>query len=110
MDFREVGASVLEFGTMELGCLGDTPRSWPETPAIMSHGSWCCVSAVSLLTLVHHQYWNKQKWCCGKMGFITSWEDVTVCNQVLWSPQGTVLGWRRPLLHSLLIPYAIEHK
>lgn len=45
-DFSELGASVLEFGTMKLGCLGGhTPRSWPETPSIVSPGA----GAVSLL-------------------------------------------------------------
>lgn len=85
---------------------GDTPWSWPETPVRKSHRSWCCVTAVLLLTLAHHQRCDKQKWCCGKVVFITSWEDVTLCNEALWSPQRTVLGWCQPLLHSVLIPYA----
>lgn len=89
----------LELWDHGAGWLGqDILWSWPKPLVIMTHGSWYCATAVSLLTLDHHWLCNKQiGWCAG---------DLTPCNQALWSLQRTVLSWHQPLLHSLLIPYA----
>lgn len=90
----------------EVGLSGGAhPRSWPETLSIVSLGA----GAVSLLCYCSPSLTTSA--VTNRNGVVGRWSSsphgkMWLCSQALWSSQRTVLGWCRPLLHSLLIPYA----